>query len=242
LSKVGFGTHEWVPSDNEYGLKESEGTSHTVLVDMLTGVPPRRILDLGCSGGLLAERLRGLGHHVTGVDGIEIDGVRDRVDEFVLGDLEDGIPADVGTGFDVVVAADVIEHVRDPRALLSQMNDRVARGGQVLVSTPNFGHWYPRARVASGRFDYDRRGILDQTHLRFFSRRSLLRTIQSAGLEVQELRYTGLPFDVLSRDASLRTRAVRRVDELLVKLRPTLFAYQFVLRTTPRAGGSVTRG
>ncbi len=179
---------------------------------------------------------------MTGVDGIEIDGVRDRVDEFVLGDLEDGIPADVGTGFDVVVAADVIEHVRDPRALLSQMNDRVARGGQVLVSTPNFGHWYPRARVASGMFDYDRRGILDQTHLRFFSRRSLLRTIQSAGLEVQELRYTGLPFDVLSRDASLRTRAVRRVDELLVKLRPTLFAYQFVLRTTPRAGGSVTRG
>jgi hypothetical protein len=46
---------------------------------------------------------------------------------------------------------------------------------------------------------------------------------------------------VLSRDASLRTRAVRRVDELLVKLRPTLFAYQFVLQTTPRAGGSVTR-
>jgi 2-polyprenyl-3-methyl-5-hydroxy-6-metoxy-1,4-benzoquinol methylase len=242
LAKVGFGTHEWVPSDNEYGLKESEGTSHTVLVDMLTGVPPRRILDLGCSGGLLAERLRGLGHHVTGVDGIEIDGVRDRVDEFVLGDLEDGIPADVGTGFDVVVAADVIEHVRNPRALLSQMNDRVTSGGQVLVSTPNFGHWYPRARVASGMFDYDRRGILDQTHLRFFSRRSLLRTIQSAGLEVQELRYTGLPFDVLSREASLRTRTVRRVDELLVKLRPTLFAYQFVLRTTPRAGGSVTRG
>jgi 2-polyprenyl-3-methyl-5-hydroxy-6-metoxy-1,4-benzoquinol methylase len=240
LTNVGFGTHDWVPTDDEYDLKEGEGTSHTVLVDMLTGVAPKRILDLGCSGGRLGERLRKLGHHVTGVDSVEIGGVRDRVDEFVLGDLETGVPALAGTGYDVVIAADVIEHVTRPTVLLRQMTEVLADAGEIFVSTPNFVHWYPRLRVASGMWGYDRRGILDETHLRFFSRRSLLRTMRASGLEVEELRYTGLPFDVLARDPKVTSRIAQWIDRTLVTLRPTLFAYQFVLRMTPHHAGSVT--
>ena len=240
LNRMGFGTHTWVPAGDEYDLKEGEGTSHTVLLEMLSDAPAKRILDLGCSGGRLAERLRKLGHHVTGVDGVEIDGVRDRVDEFVLGDLEDGIPVGVGSGFDVVIAADVIEHVTHPSRLLQQMTEVVAGDGEILISVPNFGHWYPRLRVASGMFDYDRRGILDETHLRFFSRRSLLRAVGTSGLEVVDMRYTGLPFDVLSRGKSLPSRIGRRLDQFLLKLRPTLFGYQFVLRARPHHAGSVT--
>jgi 2-polyprenyl-3-methyl-5-hydroxy-6-metoxy-1,4-benzoquinol methylase len=240
LTKVGFGTHEWVPAGDEYDLKQSEGTSHALLVDMLTDVPPKRVLDLGCSGGRLAAELRKLGHHVTGVDRVECDGVLDRVDEFVRADIEHGIPAAAGTGFDVVIAADVIEHLSQPRPLLRQMAAVLADGGEILLSTPNFAHWYPRLRVASGLFDYDRRGILDETHLRFFSRRSLLRTVVSSGLDVEEIRYTGLPFDVLSQGTSVTSRAARTLDQLLVRLRPTLFGYQFVLRLRPHHAGSVT--
>jgi glycosyltransferase involved in cell wall biosynthesis len=240
LNRMGFGTHTWVPASDEYDFKEGEGTSHTVLLEMLSDAPSKRILDLGCSGGRLAERLRKLGHHVTGVDGLELDGVRDRVDEFVLGNLEDGIPATVGSGFDIVIAADVIEHVTHPSRLLRQMAEVVTGDGEILISVPNFGHWYPRLRVASGMFDYDRRGILDETHLRFFSRRSLLRSVRASGIEVLDMRYTGLPFDVLSRGKSLPSRFARRVDRFLLKLRPTLFGYQFVLRARPHHAGSVT--
>jgi 2-polyprenyl-3-methyl-5-hydroxy-6-metoxy-1,4-benzoquinol methylase len=240
LNRMGFGTHTWVPARDEYDFKEGEGTSHTVLLEMLSDAPPRRILDLGCSGGQLAERLRKLGHHVTGVDGLELDGIRDRVDEFVLGNLEDGIPAAVGSGFDIVIAADVIEHVTHPSRLLRQMAEVVTGDGEILISVPNFGHWYPRLRVASGMFDYDRRGILDETHLRFFSRRSLLRSVRASGMEVLDMRYTGLPFDVLSRGKSLPSRIARRVDRFLLMLRPTLFGYQFVLRARPHDAGSVT--
>jgi hypothetical protein len=82
-----------------------------------------------------------------------------------------------------------------------------------------------RGRVASGPWGYDRRGILDETHLRFFSRRSLLRTVRGSGLEVEDLRYTGLPFDVLAgRDPTLASRIARWVDRTLVRLRPTLSA------------------
>jgi 2-polyprenyl-3-methyl-5-hydroxy-6-metoxy-1,4-benzoquinol methylase/GT2 family glycosyltransferase len=240
LTKMGFGTHEWVPKDDDYALKESKHSSHGILVDLLTGSPPKRILDLGCSGGRLAERLRKLGHTVTGVDSVEIDGVWDRVDRFVLGDLEHGIPTDVGTGFDVVIAADMIEHLSRPGAMLRQMMQVVAPDGEILVSTPNFAHWYPRIRVASGLFSYDRRGILDETHLTFFTRRSLIRLVRAIGLEVRELRYTGLPFDVLTHGSGVGSRAIRGLDRGLVRLRPTLFAYQFVLRLRPHSAGSVT--
>ena len=74
LAKMGFGTHEWVPVSREYELKEGKYTSHAVIVDALSNAPPKRILDLGCSGGRLAERLRKYGHTVTGVDSIEIEG------------------------------------------------------------------------------------------------------------------------------------------------------------------------
>jgi 2-polyprenyl-3-methyl-5-hydroxy-6-metoxy-1,4-benzoquinol methylase len=241
LAKVGFGTPGWVPASDEYQLKEGEGTSHRVIVDMLSDLPPKRVLDLGCSGGRLAEQLRKLGHHVTGVDGVALAGVADRVDEFVAADLEDGVPAAAGTGFDVVVAADVIEHVSRPAALLRQMAAVLAPDGQLLVSTPNFAHWYPRLRVVTGLFGYDRRGILDETHLRFFTRRSLLRMVRSAGLEVDDVRYTGLPFDVLTERPGLAAGAARWFDRLLVRLRPTLFGYQFVLRMTRHDAGSVTR-
>jgi 2-polyprenyl-3-methyl-5-hydroxy-6-metoxy-1,4-benzoquinol methylase len=240
LTKVGIGTHEWVPTNTEYDLKEGEGTSHTILMQLLEGTRPGRVLDLGCSGAKLSERMRQRGHHVVGVDSVEIPGARQRVDEFYLGNLEDGVPPEAGTGFDVVVAADVIEHVRDPRQLLRQMASVVAPDGVILVSTPNFGHWYSRSRAAAGTFDYDRRGILDQTHLRFFTRKSLKRLFTSSGLDLLELDYTGLPLEVLSRDDSRRFRLARRLDRGLVRLRPTLFGYQFVAKLRPHHVGSTT--
>ncbi|HEY0167490.1 MAG TPA: bifunctional glycosyltransferase/class I SAM-dependent methyltransferase [Jatrophihabitans sp.] len=241
LTKVGIGTHRWVPADPEYAAKEGEGTSHTVITEMLAAMPSgRRVLDLGCSGGRLSERIRQLGHKVVGVDSLEIAGVRNRVDDFFLGDLEDGIPEAAGGDFDVVVAADVIEHVRYPERLLRQMTEVLSPNGQIVISTPNFGHWYSRGRVAVGAFDYDRRGILDETHLRFFSRKSLRRTIGSAGLDVLQLEYTGLPLEVLTRTDSWKARSARVVDRRLVQLRPTMFGYQFVARLRPHHAGSIT--
>ncbi|HST50035.1 methyltransferase domain-containing protein [Jatrophihabitans sp.] len=240
LTKVGIGTHRWVPADPEYAAKEGEGSSHTVITGMLAALPPGRVLDLGCSGGRLSERIRQLGHKVVGVDGMEIPGVRDRVDDFVLGDLEDGIPEAAGGDFDVVIAADVIEHVRYPEKLLRQMVEVLAPTGQIVISTPNFGHWYSRGRVAAGAFDYDRRGILDETHLRFFSRKSLRRTISAAGLDLLQLEYTGLPLEVLARTDRWTSRAAGALDRRLVRLRPTVFGYQFVARLRPHHAGSVT--
>jgi 2-polyprenyl-3-methyl-5-hydroxy-6-metoxy-1,4-benzoquinol methylase len=237
LGKLGFASGEYGSVTHDYQLKEGEGSSHHHILDLLADVPPGRVLDLGCSSGLLSQRIRSLGHHVTGVDLEAFPQTLGRVDRFVPGDLENGIPAEVGRGYDVVVLADVLEHLRTPERLLSAVTEVLAPGGRVLVSIPNFGHWYPRFRTALGVFDYDQRGILDRTHYRFFTRRSLARLVKHAGFEVRRHREVGLPFDVLARqDATLTGRFLRAVDRVSVYARPTLFAYQFVLHLErPRA-------
>ncbi len=78
---------------------------------------------------------------------------------------------------------------------------------------PNFGHWYPRGRIAIGLFGYDRRGILDETHLRFFTRSTLRRLVRDAGFDVLEERATGLPLGTISEADGWRLRGMRRADD-----------------------------
>jgi SAM-dependent methyltransferase len=158
------------------------------------------------------------------------------VDEFYLADLAKGIPAGVGTGYDVVLAGDVIEHLPHPKESLREILRVLRPGGELLLSVPNFGHWYPRGRVVLGLFGYDRRGILDDTHLRFFTRSSLRRMVRNSGFDIVEERVTGLPLGLVTAQTDRRRLGVvRGVDSALVRARPTLFGYQFVLRLVPHA-------
>jgi SAM-dependent methyltransferase len=233
LATKGFGTCEWVPTPDEYRFKEDDGSSHAVILGMTEALPPSRILDLGCSSGLLSEKLRARGHFVVGVDQSEAPGVRSRTDSFFVADLERGIPPEAGSGFDLVVAGDVVEHLSRPVDALRQIYSVLRPGGQVFLSVPNFGHWYPRLRVALGVFGYDRRGILDATHLRFFTRTSLRRLTKRAGFDTLEETATGLPLGVITRSSG--ARLVRTIDETMVRVWPTLFGYQYLLRLTPHA-------
>ena len=119
LGKAGFGDGSRITLNEEYKLKESDDSSHGRVLALLGSRAPGKILDLGCSSGALAERLRLAGHHVTGVDMFELEGVHERVGVFVKADLDQGIPAEVGSDFDTVLAADVLEHVRQPQQLLA---------------------------------------------------------------------------------------------------------------------------
>jgi SAM-dependent methyltransferase len=199
------------------------------------------VLDVGCSGGRLAEHLGAQGHHVTGVDTIEVDGVRERVHAFHRVDAAGLNQTLAGETFDYIVAGDVIEHLADPLTTLKELRELLDDGGQLLVSVPNFGHWYPRARVLLGVFGYDRRGILDETHLRFFTRSSLKRLVTAAGFDVLDEWHTGNPTEKLQggRGGTV-SGLVGRLGRGLVRLRPELFAYQNVLRCTPHAGSSST--
>lgn len=240
LQKMGFGRGTLASMPDAYDLKPTENSSHGRILKRLATEPPAKILDLGCSGGLVAAELRRLGHHVTGVDSVHVIGVEHNVDHFVCADLEQGIPAEVGTGFDVVIAGDVIEHVRNSERLVADMAKVVRPGGFVLASVPNISHWYPRLRVATGRFGYDRRGILDYTHVRFFTRRTFERLAAEAGLRIRRTEATGLPLDVVAGEVDTAAAPaggvkslVRRVDQAGVSLYPSMFGYQLVFELEP---------
>jgi SAM-dependent methyltransferase len=216
----------------EYGLKHAENSSHAIVLRWLEKMPPGRVLDLGCSSGLLDERIRELGHSVTGLDMFALPGVTERVERFLEADLDRGLPLILHeeAPFDLVVAADVLEHVRDPESLLKQVRSVLIPGGTLIASVPNFGHWYPRGRTSVGLFDYDQRGILDRGHVRFFTRRGLLDLVRRSGFAVTRLEASGLPLEVLYASKSLAWRGVGLADRLAVSAWPALFGYQFVIR------------
>jgi glycosyltransferase involved in cell wall biosynthesis/SAM-dependent methyltransferase len=236
IRRMGFGTG---PSGlagvdvQAYELKPSVHSSHGRLLTWLAGMDPLDVLDVGCSDGQFGELLRELGHTVTGVDLVEHPSVADRLDHFVPADVSDGLPPGMST-YDVIVAGDILEHVINPSTLLKSLAAHVRPGGQILVSVPNFGHWYPRGKVALGRFDYDQRGPLDHGHVRFFTRKSFERLVNECGLHVAERDVVGSPVDVLDRGGltfpSKLARAAGFADRAATRAWPTLFGYQFLYR------------
>jgi 2-polyprenyl-3-methyl-5-hydroxy-6-metoxy-1,4-benzoquinol methylase len=248
LHKMGFGSGDLAFTESSYQVKLEEDSSHQRILSWMAQRSPRKVLDLGCSDGALGELLRRQGHHVTGLDVDVIEGVDEAVDRFIAADLELGLASEVGSVYEVVIAADVLEHVRRPDVLLTEIDGCLAPDGTLIASIPNFAHWYPRLRVVTGRFDYDRRGILDRTHLRFFTRRSFDRLAHEAGFKTIRREAVGMPFEVVRRGSGAATdsedgrggqgrlaaRILAGVNGWLASKWPNLFAYQYVYELAPK--------
>lgn len=170
----------------------NEGTSHAQIVD-LVGYD-KRVLDVGCASGYLAAVLRKRGCVLYG---IEVDAsaaaeAEAHFERVVVGDLEttDLRTAFEGVEFDVVVFGDVLEHLRDPLPPLRQARALLARAGSVVVSVPNVAHGAVRLSLLRGDFTYRELGLLDSTHLRFFTRDNLEDLMRRAGLVMVDTRRT----------------------------------------------------
>ena len=129
LQKAGFGDGSRISLNEEYQLKPSEDSSHGRISTMMAARPPAKILDLGCSSGLLAERLQEMGHHVTGVDVHEFPAAAERMSAFYRADLSEGVPPEVGSGFDLILMADVLEHLGKPGRLARAVQGPARTGG-----------------------------------------------------------------------------------------------------------------
>ncbi|MGH7398892.1 MAG: class I SAM-dependent methyltransferase [Candidatus Rokuibacteriota bacterium] len=181
-----------------YRLKEDPYSSHSVILARLGDGRGRKALDVGAADGFLAERLTGRGWHVTALerDAELAARARGRCKEVVVADLESAPPLLHGP-FDAIVYGDVLEHLSDPRGVLLALDRTLAPGGTVIVSVPNVAHLWVRLSLLLGRFDYADRGILDRSHLRFFTRRTLLDFLHGAGLAVVELAVTPVPLPLV---------------------------------------------
>jgi 2-polyprenyl-3-methyl-5-hydroxy-6-metoxy-1,4-benzoquinol methylase len=181
-----------------YQLKSDPHSSHAVILRRLGDGRGRRALDVGAADGFLAELLTRQGWQVTALerDPEQAAKARGRCHELIVADLDQASPRLDGD-FDAIVYGDVLEHLGDPLPVLVGLDRHLAPGGQVIVSVPNVAHLWVRLSLLLGRWDYADRGILDRTHLRFFTRRTLLRFLADAGLEVEELLATPVPLPLV---------------------------------------------
>jgi 2-polyprenyl-3-methyl-5-hydroxy-6-metoxy-1,4-benzoquinol methylase len=152
--------------------------------------PLGRVLDVGCARGANAEVLRKRG--ATHLAGIELDAAfaeeaRERYDEVVHGSVPEDLPwADAG--FDTVLAYDVLEHLVDPWTATKRLAAQLKPGGRLHISLPNARSkrlWLPL--ILRGTFAYEPEGIMDVTHLRFFTRRDAIAMVEAAGVEVVQV-------------------------------------------------------
>ena len=192
----------------------------------------KRFLDVGCAGGALAGALKAAG--AARVAGIEANPeaaarARGHVDALVQGSVLDAeLPFSSGE-FDYVIFADVLEHLPDPSAALRRCLPYLAPDGRVIVSVPNMRFYLVLLRLIFDRWSYTDAGIRDCTHLRIFTRGSLLATLAAGGLEVERLeRNYRLVEDQsdIGRLGALATRVARIT--IAPRLLPDLMAYQYL--------------
>jgi 2-polyprenyl-3-methyl-5-hydroxy-6-metoxy-1,4-benzoquinol methylase len=194
---------------------------------------PGRVLDVGCSTGYLAERLQQRGATVVGLEMDERSAqlARRFCAEVLTGDVETMELPFEPASFDAIVCGDLIEHLRDPQAMLARLRPLLRPGGRLVLSTPNIANWAMRLGLLFGRFRYTEWGILDKTHTHFFTRKTLLECLEAAGYKVVVFDYT-VPVPVLS------TPRVEAIAHAIGRLRPSLLAYQFVVAAVPAAVAS----
>lgn len=146
-----------------------------------------RVLDAGCGFATTSARIQKLGNEVTGIESSPeaVSIASKRLGRVVQADLQDfdRVAAELGDAkFDVLVFADVLEHLAWPLGTLRRYLQFVAPGGSVIISLPNVGLWSVRFAHLFGSWEYEDTGVLDRTHLRFFTRKSARWLIEEAGL------------------------------------------------------------
>jgi O-antigen biosynthesis protein len=186
----------------------------------------RRVLDIGCADGYIGEYLRET-YRTEYLAGIELDAgsarqARECYDMVVEGDAEDGdVWGKLPREFDAVIAADVLEHLRRPEKVLEKIGHQLAAQGSLIVSLPNVAYWEVRRDLFfRGRWEYTDWGILDRTHLRFYTRQSAERMLRDAGYRIMTVE------PVYTAFTGSRWRLLPFFDRL--KRRSELFASQFI--------------
>ncbi len=217
-----------------YTRKKSPYSSHEIILSLL---PSRqRVLDVGCGLGLLAPDLRARHCPSAGIDFLAEEYLRGMYDEYSSQDLEALQVLPFSHEFDVAIMADSLEHLRNAKALLKTVTKSLSPGGCVIISTPNIAHWYCRLSLLLGRFNYGEKGILDETHVHFYTLDSLRSLVRNADLEITTEKFTGLPFEVIFESVG-QSKALKMLDRFyykLVQLWPRLFAYQIVIKARLR--------
>lgn len=217
------------PRSERYVWKEIPDSSHDIVRKRIQAMTPGlRLLDLGFAAGHLGRAVRDRCSFIAGVEphppvppNASYDDWRE-LDALHAGDWDEP--------FDVVVCADVLEHLTEPGLLLQRIRAWLKTGGVLLASIPNVANISLRLGLLFGHFRYADRGLLDRTHVAFYTRATSRELIQGAGFRIRAEEPTAMPYELaLPRlGQSPWSGPTRAFARMTARAWPTLFGYQFV--------------
>jgi 2-polyprenyl-3-methyl-5-hydroxy-6-metoxy-1,4-benzoquinol methylase len=208
----------------------------------------KKVLEIGCGPGSQSRVFREvLNCRVVGIemDPTRAQAARQHCDVVHVADVEEtSLAALVGDEkFDVITSADVLEHLRDPGKTVRSLLPLLGNGGYVVASIPNVTHAGVVYEMAHGRFQYRDRGLLDETHLRFFCRRSALALFEGAGFGVAEVHCVTKHPRHTEFGSGLGSGLDGKLMAMIIDLNPDSLTYQFVLKAVPALkDGGVAEG
>jgi 2-polyprenyl-3-methyl-5-hydroxy-6-metoxy-1,4-benzoquinol methylase len=194
-----------------------------------------RLLELGCSTGYFTEYLAQKGTTVIAVDSdpSAVAACRERGINALQIDLSsseiDGVLAEHAP-FDAVIAMDLLEHLPQPHNLLTRLRNLMHPYGRLFVTGPNVAYWHVRWELLRGRWNYTRAGIMDETHLRWFTRATWRKLLEENGFEIEidDIAESLLPKEHQLRDALGGGTALKKIKKFTEKAFPDLVATVFL--------------
>jgi 2-polyprenyl-3-methyl-5-hydroxy-6-metoxy-1,4-benzoquinol methylase len=235
LHKAGLGLYAGqfdVKGGARYTYKRNRFSSHNRLLGLIRerrDPPGRELLDVGCGSGFLGARIAKLGYRVFGVDVYDSMEAHGNCEEFHVCDIERSFGVAPGHRFDLIVFADVLEHVRNPEEVLLRARHHLKPNGRILASTGNVAHLYVRLALLFGALTYTERGILDRTHVRLFTRRTFRALLESCSFEILREQWCPIPFENVLPGWPRLADGLCALNMALARLSPSLFAYQSVV-------------
>jgi 2-polyprenyl-3-methyl-5-hydroxy-6-metoxy-1,4-benzoquinol methylase len=223
-----------------YQFKRDPYSSHSAILARVGEAHGHRVLDVGAADGYLAEILVQKGFAVVCLerDPALAASASAKSLNVLRTDLDESLP-DLRGDFDLIICGDVLEHLKNPPQALRRLQAVLKSDGKMIISVPNVAHAWIRLQLLLGRFEYTDRGILDRTHLHFFTRSSFRRFLQQEGMEIVELVAVPVPLPlVVPRRLQGRIfNVVHRFNAIIAKMWSTLFAYQFIAIAKRKAPG-----
>jgi 2-polyprenyl-3-methyl-5-hydroxy-6-metoxy-1,4-benzoquinol methylase len=215
-----------------YPLKVARYSSHGYVMRIVRGAID--VLDIGCGHGYLSARLSEGGCRVTGVDVLPEPERLTAMEAYVECDLARGMDDALGRlrvhGYDRVLLLDVLEHLPEAEQILRHAGDLLKEEGLIVVSLPNVANIAVRMMLLLGRWDYTDRGILDKSHLRFYTRKTGRKLLEQNGFEVVKRWMTNIPVELVL-GMKPETRIMRGASACLhaaTLLMPGLLGYQMM--------------
>ncbi|MCI0474309.1 MAG: bifunctional glycosyltransferase/class I SAM-dependent methyltransferase [Ignavibacteria bacterium] len=215
-----------------YPLKLYPFSSHKFVIDILNKKDNRRILDIGCGDGLLAEHISKRNEKV-GVDFISpSENTIKNFSKYFQYDLNKGLPEKIAEEkpFDYILFLDILEHLLDYESILRKSGEYLSKEGEIIISLPNFVNIYVRLNVLIGRLPLADKGILDRTHLHMFTYGNIVKMLRKNGFEITGKKVTPIPIievlpDIFKKNLGYILNYFLHVLSLSFK---RTFGYQFI--------------